>query len=176
MIRHVLFTGEIGAGKSTALRRMLTLLDADARGIETYSPEPRGVLPKTLFLRAYGSEAQGERLCTIPNRERKSVAPAFDTLAAALLEDARRKGGLVVIDEIGRLEWDARRYHEALRACLDGAGPVAGVLRKHQAGWADWIRQREDVLLLEVTPENREALPGIAAAYMRASLAGKAEG
>lgn len=157
-------------GKSTTLRHMLTLLGADAQGIETYSPEPRGVLPKTLFLRAYGSGAKGELLCTIPNCDQKRIAPVFDTLAAALLEDAHRKGELIVIDEIGRLERDAYRYHEVLRACLDGAKPVTGVLRKHQAGWADWIRERKDVLLLEVTMQNRKELPGMAAEHMRASI------
>lgn len=163
MIRHVLFTGEIGMGKSTALRRMLSLLDARVQGIETYSPEPRGITPKRLYLRAYGSSEQGQLLCVLPEGDKRGVAPAFDSLGAALLERARAQADMIVIDEIGRLEHSASAYHEALRACLDGDKPVVGVIRKLKAPWADWIRSRGDVLLLEVTEDNRDVLPGLAA-------------
>lgn len=166
MIRHVLFTGEVGSGKSTALRRTLALIDVDACGIETYSPEPRGVKPKRLFLRAYGSKDEGTLVCMIPGEDRAGVVSVFDTVAVELLEKARRDGDVIVIDEIGRLERDAHAYHSVLQACLDGTKPVLGVIRRQQAVWADWIREREDVLLLEVTQENRDALPNEAAAMI----------
>lgn len=168
--RHVLLTGEIGAGKSTVLRRTLALLDVRAGGIETYSPEPRGVLPKRLFLRAYGSEETGAYLCTLPQGDRGAVLHGFNETASVLLAQAQKSAELIVIDEIGRLEREALAYHEALRACLDGSRPVLGVIRRHKADWADWIRAREDVLLLEVTEENRSALAEVAAERIRASL------
>lgn len=176
MIRHVLFTGEIGAGKSTALRETLALLDMPAWGIETYSPEPRDAQERTLCLRAFGSGEQGVMLCKVPGGNRSDAAALLDTHAAALLDAAQNmwdesaEAGLIVIDEIGRLERDALRYQAALRDCLDGNRPVLGVLRKHQASWADWIREREDVLLLEVTPQNRDALPERAAEQIRWSI------
>ena len=167
MKRHVLFTGEIGAGKSTALRRTLALLGMNAKGLETYSPEPRGAAVKHLYLRAYAGAEQGELLCVLPDGDKRGIAPAFDAMGAALLERARAHGELIVIDEIGRLEHAAAGYHEALRACLDGGKPVVGVIRKHKAPWADWIRSRSDVLLLEVTQENRESLPYLAAKTLK---------
>ena len=163
MIRHVLFTGEIGSGKSTALRRTLALLGMNVCGLETYSPEPRGVLPKRLFLRAYGGDEPGQLLCVLPDGDKSGIAPVFDTLGAALLARAREMGEVIVIDEIGRLEHSAFSYHAALRQCLDGDKPVVGVIRKLKAPWADWIRSRSDVLLLEVTQENRDSLPYLAA-------------
>ncbi|MBR5301963.1 MAG: hypothetical protein IKU38_03935 [Clostridia bacterium] len=176
MIQHVLFTGEVGSGKSTALRRTLALLGMQTGGLETYSPEPRGVRPKRLLLRAYGSNEEGTLVCMIPGEDRSQVAPLFDMLAVRLLEAAQRQDEVVVIDEIGRLERDAHAYHAALKACLDGEKPVLGVIRKQQAAWADWIRAREDVLLLEVTPDNRDALPQMAAEQIRRSIAAPPDG
>lgn len=171
MIRHVLFTGEVGSGKSTALRRTLELLGAQAGGLQTYSPDPRGVRPKRLLLRAYGSGEEGTLVCMIPGEDRSQIVPLFDTLAIRLLEDAQKDAEVVVIDEIGRLERNAHAYHAALKACFDGAKPILGVIRKQQAAWADWIRAREDVLLLEVTQDNRDALPEMAAGQIQRSIA-----
>lgn len=170
MIRHVLFTGEVGSGKSTALRRALALLGADVSGIETYSPEPRGVKPKRLFLRAYGSDTEGVLVCEIPSEDKSGIAPIFDTIAVELLKDAIRKGSVIVIDEIGRLERDAHGYHEALKVCFNGEKPVLGVIRRQQAEWADWIRKREDVLLLEVTEDNRDMLPELAVSRLGSNM------
>lgn len=170
MKRHVLLTGEIGAGKSTALRAALARMEIRADGIETYSPQPRGVLPKTLYLRAYGEERQGMLLCILPDGDKSGVTRAFDAEAARLLLQAKDTADVIVIDEIGRLERDAHAYHDALRACFDGPAPVLGAIRKHKADWADWIREREDVLLLEVTRENRDALPAMVARCLRDAL------
>ncbi|MBR3795848.1 MAG: hypothetical protein IKK34_07450 [Clostridia bacterium] len=167
MIRHVLFTGEIGEGKSTALRRTLTLLRADAWGIETYSPQPRGEAPRGLYIRPYGSPEMGKLLAMVPGECREGATPLFDSYAVRLLDAARKQADLIVIDEIGRLERDAKTYHGALRASFDGNKPVLGVLRKHKAEWADWIRKRDDVLLLEVTRQNRDELPALAAERIR---------
>lgn len=170
MIRHVLFTGEIGVGKSTVLRRMLALLGADARGIETYSTESRDAQCRRLFLRAYGSGEKGTLIGIVPGSDRTAAAPLFDTLAVRLLEDAQEKSKLIVIDEIGRLERDAHAYHAALKACFDSGKTVIGVLRKHKSEWADFIRSREDVLLLEVTQQNRDDLPALAADRIRRQI------
>jgi len=158
MICHVLFTGEIGIGKSTVLQKTIAVLGLNAGGLQSYSPQERGVLPKTLYLRAYGDHAQGEFLCVLPDGDKSRITPVFDDWGVRLLEQARASCDVIVIDEIGRLERSAGAYHRALKACFDGKKPVLGVIRKHKAEWADWIRERQDVLLLEVTKENRDTL------------------
>lgn len=169
---HVFLTGDIGVGKSTALRRTLALLDARAYGLETYATGPRVPAERRLYMRAYGDAAPGMLLgkgCT-----REQVAPAFDEYGAALLararEDALARGGVIVIDECGRLEALASAYHRALAECLACGAPVVGVLRGHGASWADWIRENPAVQLLTVTRENRDAVPARAAAILANSL------
>ena len=51
-MKHVILTGEVGAGKSTVLDKILQLLDARAEGIETGAYTPREEKEKTLYMRA----------------------------------------------------------------------------------------------------------------------------
>ncbi|MBR2943314.1 MAG: AAA family ATPase [Clostridia bacterium] len=164
---HVLLTGEIGAGKSTALRRTLERLPgAAAMGLQTYYEEPRGTMERTLYLRAWGDTERGHFITHLPAGKPENCAAVFDGEGCALLHRAQEKAQLIVIDEIGRLERDACLYHKALLACLDADVPVLAVIRKHKAAWADSIRSHPKAALIEVTQENREAVPAQAAALL----------
>ena len=166
--RHVVLTGEIGVGKSTALRAALALSGGAARGLQTYSPGESGVMPRNLYIRPYGSDEQGTLLAALPVEDRERVTALFDTLGVSLLCAARESGaGVIVIDECGRLERDAHAYHEALRTCLDGDTPMLIAMSKHKSGWADFIREHPAVQVIEVTTQNRDDLPQAVCAALR---------
>ena len=173
MKRHVLLTGEIGCGKSTVLAGTLALLGpVSMGGVQTYYEEPRSSEQKTLYLRAWGSAQKGTLLARLPGDDFGRITAVFDTAGTALLEDAQAE--LIVVDEIGRLERDAHLYQAALRRLLDGDVPVLGVIRKHKAAWADWVRSHPAVTLLEVTADNRDDVPREAAQLIAGSLAQQA--
>ena len=160
MHRHVFLTGEIGCGKSTALRSVLDgLQDVKIKGLQTYYNEPRGSETKRLYLRAFGDTAQGTFLAELPGGDLSRIASVFNEEGSALLESARDQADLIVIDEIGRLEREAFAYHEALRRCIEGDVPMLCAIRKLKAPWADWIRNHPRVRLIEVTTENRDRIP-----------------
>lgn len=169
MKHHVLLTGEIGSGKSTALKRTLALLDLCAQGLQTYYPQARGEEGRELYLRAWGDTGQGVFLTRLPGCDLAQTARVFDEAGCALLERAK-DADVIVIDEIGRLERDAAHYHAALAACLEGDIPVLAVVRKLKAPWADWIRSHPNATLIEVTQENREEVPEAAAALIRRGM------
>ena len=172
--RHVVLTGEIGAGKSTALQAVLGRLGVCAQGLETYCPQARGVLPKELYMRPFGSDERGRLIAILPDGDKRGVTPLFDTYGAALLRAAKESdAALIVIDECGRLEREALSYHTALRECLDGEKPMLIVLRKLKAEWADFIRRHPAAALLEVTEENRADMPQAALDVLRAALSEK---
>ena len=171
MKRHVLITGEIGAGKSTALLRTLALLgDIRAQGVQTYYMETRGEETKTLYLRAWGSGEQGAYLTQVPGGGPDDALPVFDAQGTALLDAARETAQVIVIDECGRLERDAHAYHEALRRCVEGDVPVLCAIRKHKAPWAGWLRAHPAVTLLEADVQNRDDIPQQAAALVRSAM------
>jgi len=162
-MRHVILTGEIGAGKSTALERTLRLLDVRAEGIRTGAYAPREVREKTLYMRAYGDKAMGCPFARMPGADKDYAARCFDSVGVRLLRRAGRRGELIVIDELGWLERYAAVYQKALKETLDGDVPVLAVLRQNKAEWADWIRKRPDAELMTVNLENRNDLPELAA-------------
>lgn len=170
MKRHVLLTGEIGSGKSTALQKTLLLLGLSAKGLQTYYPQARGGAERKLYLRGWGETDAGVFLANLPGGDLAETARVFDEAGCALLERAK-DAEVIVIDEIGRLERDAACYHAALAACLEGGVPVLAVVRKLKAPWADWIRSHENATLIEVTPENRDSVPEMAAALICEGMA-----
>lgn len=177
MRRHVFLTGEIGCGKSTALRATLDLLPGvNAQGLQTYYNEPRGCEVKRLYLRAFGDTAQGTFLAELPGGDPSRIVPVFDHEGCALLEQAQRGAQLIVIDEIGRLERDAAAYHEVLRRCIEGDVPMLCAIRKLKAPWADWIRCHPRVELMEVHDGNRDEIPHLAAKRLALWLKARAEG
>ena len=177
MKRHVLLTGEVGSGKSTALLKTLALLGGvRAAGIETYYPEPRGAQEKSLYMRAWGNPGTGQFLTRVPGSDNCAAGNVFDTLGCALLKRAQAEGELIVIDEIGRLEKHAGRYQAALARCLEGDVPMLCTVRKLKAPWADWIRSHPAVTLIEVTQANRDEAPFLAAQCLGWSASAKQSG
>ena len=169
---HVLLTGEIGSGKSTAFAKTLALLGGvKALGLQTHYPQQRDAQERTLYLRAWGERENGQFLTHLPGGDTQACAAVFDTLGCALLEQAGKQADVIVIDEIGRLESGAHLYHRALCACLDGDTPVLAVVRKHKAAWADIVRSHPKAALIEVTEENRDDVPARAAALLGVSPA-----
>lgn len=165
-MRHIILTGEVGAGKSTVLERTLQLLDAHVEGIKTGAYEPREAKKKTLYMRAYGDEAMGCPFACMPGADKAYAARCFDSVGVQLLRRAGHRGELIVIDELGWLECDAAVYQQTLKEIFDGDVPVLAVLRQNKAGWADWIRNRPDTKLLLVNSENRNSLPELAAGIL----------
>ena len=160
MHRHVFLTGEIGCGKSTALRSVLDgLQDVKIKGLQTYYNEPRGSETKRLYLRAFGDTEQGTFLAELPGGDLSRITSVFNEEGSARLKSAKDQADLIVIDEIGRLEREAFAYHEALRRCIEGDVPMLCAIRKLKAPWADWIRNHPRVRLIEVTTENRDRIP-----------------
>jgi len=169
-MRHVILTGEIGAGKSTVLAQTLRLLHVQAEGIQTGAYEPREAQEKTLYMRAYGDNAKGCPFARVPGGDKAYAARCFNAVGVYLLRRATIRGELIVIDEMGYLERDAEAYQKELRMTLDADVPVLAVLRQNKTEWADWIRNRADIALMMVTPQNRNGLPKLAEDILRRQI------
>jgi len=83
---------------------------------------------------------------------------ALDAVAVPALA-ARPGVRLVVVDEIGKMESLSPRFAAAVRAALDSPVPVLGTIARSGGALIAEVRRRPDVTLVDVTPENRDALP-----------------
>lgn len=68
--------------------------------------------------------------------------------------------GLVVIDEIGKMECFSERFQALVRRLLDSDTPVLATIAGKGSGLIGEVKQRPDVELLELTTGNRDSLAG----------------
>ncbi len=151
MARHLFLTGPKGAGKSTLIRGLLAEESGPLGGFFTVKHEG-GI---------YLLPAAGERAFTPENllfRCGHGGDPRrFDNLGCAALADTAGCR-LLVMDELGPHEAEARRFQAAVFRTLDGALPVLGVLQQTESEFLERIARHSRVTVLTVSVENRDAL------------------
>jgi len=157
----VFLTGERGAGKSTALRRYLRESGLRAQGFMTDFGTTRYEEEKTLLLLPWGDppDYSAGRTCARMNPQEKMVVPlVFDSFGVHLLIQATADPAcdLIVMDELGFLEEDARQFQDTVLQLLSGPKPVVGVIRQGLGIW----KEAPLGTLLTVTKENRDRIPG----------------
>ena len=66
---------------------------------------------------------------------------------------------MVAIDELGKMELFSEKFKEEVVRALDSPRRVLATVKEGKNAFLDNIKSREDVLLIEVTRENRDRLP-----------------
>ena len=98
-------------------------------------------------------------LARMPEGTGGDIHHGFNVLGAGLLREARNRGELIVVDEIGFLEEHCLHYRNELIRCLEGPKPLLAVLGYRGCWWMEELRGRQDVQMLELEPGNREEAP-----------------
>ncbi len=160
--KNILLTGKPGIGKTTALKSAIGMIGADPGGF--YTRELRT-----------GKERSGFEIITLSGDKRAMASKGYksqyrvgnygvdieavDTLAAGAILDAMSKKSVIVIDEIGRMELYSDKFRSAVLCALDSNKPVIGTIMEKNNTFADAIKARDDVELLQVTENNRDTIP-----------------
>ena len=151
MTGHLFLTGPKGVGKSTLIHGLLAEESGPLGGFFTVKHEG-GI---------YLLPAAGERAFTPENflfRCGHGGDPArFDDLGCAALADTAGCR-LLVMDELGPHEAEAKRFQAAVFRTLDGALPILGVLQQAESEFLHRIAHHPRVTVLTVSVENRDAL------------------
>ena len=158
MMNNLFLTGEIQVGKSTLLRKLLEKSGLRPGGAETGFGPWRGETERRLFLYPYGAPDYSQAaVCARMGPQGKTVLPGvFDARGAALIRAALGDPGVevIVLDELGYLEKDAREFRAAVLEALASPKPVWGVLRLGGGCWGDVDLGK----IVTVTKENRDEL------------------
>lgn len=159
---NVLLTGRPGIGKTTVIRRFLRLTRVQAGGFFTQEMIRKGKR-FGFSLNLLNGETRVLASTDIAGRWRVGKygvdVEGFESAAVPEIEAAIAAGRMVVIDEIGKMEMFSRRFCEAVQQALDAPVPVLGTLLVRPHPFADAIRARRGVDVLEVTAANRDRLP-----------------
>ena len=146
---HILLTGEIQVGKSTVIERFVKKHGLEVGGFRTFwRHENDG---RTLYLAPY----MGGPCVAAARGERGGILPfpgSFDASCALLRSDKP----IIIMDELGFLERDAKLWQEAVLKAFDSGAAVLGVIKPKKYEFLDKIRARDDVMIVPVDEDNRE--------------------
>jgi len=162
MTKHILLTGEIQIGKTTALRTFLKNSGTSADGFATYFDTRE--TPRTLYLARF-DYALGTRGAEPIARFSDGGSPpevfseVFDIHGVEILESCGKRE-LILLDELGNLEERSPRFKRAVLGILDGKKLVIGVVKLRESPFLNAVRAHPNVEVWTVTLENRGEIAG----------------
>ena len=158
--KNIFLTGAPSSGKTTVIKRVIAGLKLPATGF--YTEEERiagrrvGFLMETLdgksgylghqdiqsdfHIRRYGVSLGNIESIAVP-----AIAPA--------------EGKVIILDEIGKMECFSEVFRNAAVNALDSQNIVVGTITFGGDNFIQGIKNRDDIEIHEVTPENRDSLP-----------------
>lgn len=166
-MRNLLITGKPGTGKTTAVRRIADdFSDKNLVGLYTREIRDEGTrvgfeAVSTAGRRRVLAHTGIQSPCTVGR-----YGVDVEGFEAFLEEIPFTDPGadLIVIDEIGKMEWFSQRFQSIVQEALDSRTPCIASIALKAGGGIAAIRNRNDVALVEITRQNRdEMLPRLLA-------------
>ena len=169
MKRNIVLTGLPGSGKSTLLKKLITESDYMSAGADNYygylteEIKERGL---RIGFKIYpGNQIIAHIASNSKNRVSKYGVEVntFDAVSEnfrKISQDAiPLKEKILFLDEIGQMQLMSDEFKKLVKKFLNQKNICIATLSSvYNNRFTDAIRKRDDVMLIEVTPENREEL------------------
>lgn len=162
MKKNIFLTGAPSSGKTTVIKKVIKGLEHPSNGF--YTEEERtgerrvGFLMKTIdgrtgylarqdiksefHIRRYGVSIEDIENVAVP-----AIRPVDDNI--------------IILDEIGKMECFSEVFKKAASDALNSSNIVIGTITFGGTDFILEVKGRGDIEIIEVTPENRDALPGV---------------
>lgn len=159
---HLFLYGESGAGKSYAIQSALKALQLEAKGFTTRKVNSvNNSWRLELCCNAgSGTVAEGDKLGS------KSYPARFDAAGIAALSDVEA-GDIVVMDELGRLECEAKKFQSEVLDTLKRPCRVIGVCKDEDIPFMHAIRETPGVRIMPMTVNTRQEMFRIVRDFLR---------
>ncbi len=158
MKRAYLLSGEPGSGKTTIIKEVLSKVNKSAGGFYTEEIRSQGVRQGFQIITLDGKSAVlSHTSVRSPHRVGKYGVDtdSMDKVAAPALRQAIQSKDIIVIDEIGKMELFSPSFKDAVIEALQSEKKVLGTIMLASHPWADRIKERPEVEVIEVTRLNR---------------------
>ncbi len=97
----------------------------------------------------------------------------LERVGVLALHQAAQECDLVVVDEIGKMELFSAGFREAILQIIDGGKKVLGTIMLSPNPWADAVKRKPQVKLVEVSRANHQEILGELLSWLNASGGGK---
>lgn len=160
-MKNILLTGSPGVGKTTLIQKIVRDYDGKAGGF--YTQEITKNQRRTGFEIVTFSGVRGVLSSVYlkspfhVGRYRVNLKD-LEEIGVREMEKALEKDDLIVVDEIGKMELFSSKFQTAITRILASPKIFLGTIMKGKNSFADKIKERSDVFLVEVTEENRNSL------------------
>jgi nucleoside-triphosphatase len=161
MKSSILITGLPGCGKTTLFKKLAEAL-RHRRPVGFYTEEIReGGVRKGFGLRSLDGRQGVLAHVNFSGSGRVGkygvdVAGFENFLGEISLDEP--EAGLVMIDEIGKMECLSRRFQKMIREILASERLLIATIAQHGGGLTAEIKRRDDVRIFTLTPQNRDAM------------------
>ncbi|MDB5161224.1 MAG: putative NTPase [Candidatus Saccharibacteria bacterium] len=156
---NILLTGEPHAGKSTLLDRLVNDID-NKLGFVTTEVSENGSRTGFELVSALGSRALLASIDSPSEIRVSRYGVNLDILNSFIAElPPIEDDQLLYIDEIGQMELYSEQFKNLVQGYLDSSNPFVGTLSSvYHDDFTDSLRQRMDVDIVEITPDNRDEI------------------
>ena len=161
MKTNLLITGLPGCGKTTLFKKLAGEL-RNLRPVGFFTEEIRdGGVRKGFGLRSLDGREGVLAHVNFSSRSRVGkygvdIAGFENFLREISLDEP--EAGLVMVDEIGKMECLSRRFQHMIREILGSERLLIATIAQHGGGLIEEIKRRKDVRIYTLTPQNREVL------------------
>ena len=156
-----LLTGRPGTGKTSIIKQAVAGMGDKAGGFYTEEIRSGGV---RLGFRLVTLDGQSAILAHIDTHRPYRVSKygvdidSLDRVGVSALHRAAQQCDLVVIDEIGKMELFSANFRETVSQIIESRKRTLGTIMLSPNPWADAIKRRPEVNLVEVTRENHHQI------------------
>jgi nucleoside-triphosphatase len=173
MPRVYLLTGRPGAGKTTIIREALTSLRVRAGGFYTEEIRTGGVRQGFQIVSLDGQTGTLSHV-NIPGRYHVGKygvnTDILDSIGVNAINHAIKEDALVVIDEIGKMELVSPLFREAVLKAITCGKKVLGTIMLNPHPYADEIKRRPYVEIIQVSTANRDRVPAEIVSWLRSTV------
>ena len=154
-----LLTGRPGTGKTSIIKQVVAGMKGKAGGFYTEEIRSQGVRQGFRLVTLDGHSAILAHI-NIHSQYRVSKygvdIDSLDRVGVSALNKAVDECDLVVVDEIGKMELFSDNFRQAILQLVDSGKKVLGTIMLSPNPWADAIKRKPQVNLVEVTRYNHQ--------------------
>lgn len=162
MNNNIFLTGPRDVGKSTIIEGVLDSFTGTVGGFNTRL-QLLNDGSRAFIMDSFNLEPAPNckpYICKLgPSGRLEPISKTFDGFGTRILDDClQKKVEIIVMDELGIFESEARYFQDKVKLCLSSRIPVLGVIKAKENSFLNEISNRLDVQVVEVTLENRDQI------------------